>query len=110
MNAYIEEVKGKELQKLKPYIEHMEQIFADIGFREQIIGETKFFVFNNSYCKITPLIFPNGEIKFVLEWADSREEAASNLLEDGELYSETLLESERLDKLRKDLLKQIKSL
>lgn len=62
----------------------LENIFLELGFVYQIINGKKYLVFNNTYCKIS---FIYAEDSFVIETADTYEEAGKGVLEDSDWFS-----------------------
>ncbi len=83
--------------------EKVENIFLELGFKSEIIGEKqyRYLVHNNCYCKITYLSSRNA---FVVECTDNVEDASNGVLEDGDLYYLNIPEEEMLFKLRKDIV------
>lgn len=109
-NNLILEISGMELEKWKHLIAKMEQVFLETGFNKQVVNGIQYLTYNHSYCKITPLAFPTGEVKFVLEWADNINEAQNMVLEDGDLYPADIPEDEIINMLKTDLKQQIQFL
>ena len=107
-NQLILEIDGTELEKWKHLIAKMEQVFLDAGFNKKIVNNIQFLVYKHSYCKITPLAFPTGGVKFVLEWADNINEAKNMVLEDGDLYPTDIPEDRIINMLKTDLEKQMR--
>ena len=107
---FISEIDGADAGPWTPLLKRMEQVFLELGFRVREIDGTRYMAYRENFCKITPLRYPNGAVKFVLEWADSRETAEKHLLEDGDLYSADLPETELLQQLRADLIREQKKL
>lgn len=85
-------------EKLK---KKMEEVFKCVGFKVIKINNTNFYVNKNCYCKLTYL---KSLSAFVIESADSYQEAEAGVLEDGEIYFISIPETDLLLKLKEDLL------
>lgn len=79
----------------------MEKIFMDLGFKPIIVNGIKFMRYKDCYCKMT---FLNGIGAFVIESAESLQDAEKGILEDGDLYYTDISESEILSQLKSDLI------
>lgn len=83
-------------------INKIENIFIELGFNNEIIGEKryKYLVYHNCYCKITYLEKLGA---FVIESTDNIENALNGVLEDGDLYY-MISEEDILCRLRRDIV------
>ena len=84
-------------------INKIENIFLELGFKYETIGEKQYqyLVYNNCYCKITYLEKLGA---FVIESADNINDALNGTLEDGDLYYIDISEEDMLCRLRKDIV------
>ncbi|MCY9591351.1 hypothetical protein PC41400_08995 [Paenibacillus chitinolyticus] len=82
-------------------IEKIERIFRDLKFEKELINDTFVFVCNGKYRKVT---FIKKLESFVIEYADSYDEAEKNLYEDGDLYPISLGENELINRMRNELV------
>lgn len=80
----------------------IEQVFLDLGFQKKEAGGKTFLHYHEVYCLITYLEHYQA---FVIESADSYDEAMNGLLEDGDLYYAADSEVAILDAVRKDIKK-----
>ena len=79
----------------------IEKLFLEMGFAEVTINGTIFYKYGKTYYKISYIEDLNS---FVIEYAETKNEAEKNLLEDGDLYSITLGEQQLLEQIKNDLL------
>lgn len=79
----------------------IEQIFLELGFKNETIGEKQYLVYNNCYCKITYLEKLGA---FVIESADDLNYAINGVLEDGDLYYMDTSEDDMLCQIRRDIV------
>lgn len=84
-----------ELQK------KIELLCHELNFEKVIVNGTPLFLQGGSYYKIT---FVKGLKSYVIEYANSLDEAVKNIFEDGDLYPISLNEKELIDKIRHDLV------
>lgn len=80
----------------------IENIFLELGFRYETVGEYRYLVYNNCYCMITYL---EGEKVFVIETANNVDWAAKESLEDSGVYYTDVPEDALLQEIREDLIK-----
>lgn len=78
----------------------IERLFEDLGFERIFIKEDAVFKSEKVYCKLT---FIETLRSYVIEYADSYEEAKNNLYEDGDLHAITLDFNDLLLALRKEI-------
>lgn len=79
----------------------IESLFVELGFEKVSINSTPLFLQGDIYYKVT---FIKGLKSFVIEIANSYDEAINNVFEDGDLYSMSMNEDELIGKLRHDLV------
>ncbi len=84
-----------ELQK------KIEDLFKELKFEKVIVNGTSLLLHSGIYYKIT---FIKGLKSYVIEFANSYDEAVNNVFEDGDLYPISLSEDELIDKLRHDIV------
>ena len=78
----------------------IESLFLETGFQRETLGETQCLVYHNCYCRVSYLSHYNA---FVIESADSYQEAINHLFEDGDLYYIDIGEIELLNQIKKDI-------
>jgi hypothetical protein len=76
--------------------------FKELGYDIVEIEGKKLYHRNGSYYRLT---YIEAFRAYVIEYANSYEEAKNNVFEDGDTYSIDLEESEFIEKLKSDLLK-----
>lgn len=79
----------------------IERLFEDLGFERIFIKKDTVFKSEKVYCKLT---FIETLRSYVIEYADSYEEAKNNLYEDGDLHATTLDFNDLLLGLRKEII------
>lgn len=83
--------------------EKIDNLFQELKFEEKVlVNGTPLLLYGGTYYKIT---FVKGLRSFVIEFANSYDEASNTVFEDGDLYPISLKEDELIDKLRHDILK-----
>ena len=84
--------------------DRVENIFLSLGFQIVLVGtrRLRYMNFENCYCRITPLEEWNA---FVIESADTLQDAEKQILEDGELYYLDTSEDELLRQIETDVKK-----
>lgn len=75
--------------------------FKELNFNEEVINNSIVYEYEGRYFKIS---FINQLKSFVIEYADSYNEAIKNLFEDGDLYSITMDEEELISKIRDEII------
>ncbi|MFC9775342.1 hypothetical protein [Paenibacillus chitinolyticus] len=85
-----------ELQK------KIEALFQELKFEKVIVNGIPLLFHGGVYYKIT---FVKGLNSYVIEFANSYDEALKNMFEDGDLYPISLSEDKLIDELRHDLIK-----
>lgn len=82
----------------KHMMNSIQTLFLSLGFRQEVVGENQLYYlrYDSCYCKVTHLEKIDA---FVIESADSAEDAAKGILEDGDLYY--------LDNSEEELLRQL---
>lgn len=83
----------------KILLDNIKKLFIQLGFERIEIDNNEYLKYNDCYCRITYL---KSLKAFVIESADSFDDAKKGLLEDGDLYyidtdEETLLKSIKID-------------
>lgn len=86
----------------KVILDKMEKVFINLGFSPVIVNGVKFMRYKECYCKMT---FLKDWAGFVIESADSLQDAEKGVLEDGDLYYTDISESELLSQLKSDLIR-----
>lgn len=86
----------------KVILDKMEKVFINLGFSPVIVNGVKFMRYKECYCKMT---FLKDWAAFVIESADSLQDAEKGVLEDGDLYYTDISESELLSQLKSDLIR-----
>lgn len=84
----------------------VERLFEDLGFERIFIKEDTVFKSEKVYCKFT---FIETFKSYVIEYANSYEEAKNNLYEDGDLHTITLDFNDLLLALRKEIVASIQN-
>jgi len=79
----------------------IEALLKELNFEKETINNVLVFTRNGKYCKVT---FIKKLESYVIEYADSYDEAEKNLFEDGDLYPISLDEDELINKMRKELV------
>ncbi|MFE3573963.1 hypothetical protein [Lysinibacillus sp. NPDC059133] len=79
----------------------IESLFEELGFKKVRVNSTTLFLHSGIYYKVT---FIKGLKSYVIEFANSYDEANNNVFEDGDLYSMSMNEDELIKKLRHDLV------
>ncbi|MDQ1236806.1 hypothetical protein QE450_004304 [Paenibacillus sp. SORGH_AS306] len=80
----------------------VKSLIKDLGFQEIILKESNMYLWFNKYYKIT---FLEDFQSYVIECAESLEDAEKGLFEDGDLYPLSLGEDSLINILRLDLIK-----
>ncbi len=75
--------------------------FKELNFNEEVINNSIVYEYEGRYFKIS---FINQLKSFVIEYADSYNEAIKNLFEDGDLYPITMDEEELISKIRDEII------
>ena len=75
-------------------------LFKELNFKEEVINNFVVYEFEGKYLKLT---FINKLKAYVIEYADSYDEANKNLFEDGDLYPITMDEAELISKMRNEI-------
>lgn len=79
-------------------------LFKELNFKEEVINNSILYEYEGRYLKLT---FINQLKSFVIEYADSYDEAKKNLFEDGDLYSITMDEEELISKMRNEIINSL---
>lgn len=79
-------------------------LFKELNFKEEVINKSIVYEFEGRYLKLT---FINKLKSYVIEYADSYDEASKNLFEDGDLYPITMDEDELISKLRNEIINSL---
>lgn len=79
----------------------IEQLFENLGFERILIKEDTVFNAEKLYCKLT---FIETLRSYVIEYADSYEDAKNGLYEDGDLYAISLDFNDLLLAMRKEIV------
>ncbi|MGN7117511.1 MULTISPECIES: hypothetical protein [Lysinibacillus] len=79
----------------------IEEIFQELSFEKVSVNGIPLFSQGGIYYKVT---FVKGLKSYVIEFANSYNEAVNNVFEDGDLYPISMSEDELIDKLRDDLI------
>lgn len=80
----------------------MSALFQELNFEKVIVNGSTLLFHSGFYYKITLV---KGLNSYVLEFANSYDEAVKNRFEDGDVYPISLGEDELINELRHDLLK-----
>lgn len=80
----------------------IEEIFLDLKFEKVVINGDNLMMNSGIYYKIT---FVKGLKSYIIEYANSYDEAANNVFEDGDIYPISLGEVGIINKLTDDLTK-----
>ena len=81
-------------------------IFTSLGFYEEMINGRRNFIKGNTYCIANYV----ETIGFLIEYANSRDEALKNWHEDSDAFSVELGEEEILKGIKKDILSNVPEL
>ena len=87
-------------KKEENMIRKMEMVFETLGWNRAVVNEVENFELNGVYVKIT---LHNWLNSYILESADSIEDAKNNLYEDSDLYSLDGNEEEILKEMEQSL-------
>lgn len=79
----------------------IEALFIELKFEKVIVNGIPLLLNGGTYYKIT---FVKGLKSYVIEFANSYDEAVNNVFEDGDVYPISLSEDELIDKLRHDII------
>lgn len=74
-------------------------LLKELNYKEIIINNTVVYTSKGKYLKLT---FIRSLKSYVLEYADSYDEAEKNLFEDGDLFPLTMNEAELLMEIRRN--------
>jgi hypothetical protein len=86
---------------MKSIEKKIEALFEELNFKKEIINNTPVFSRNGKYCKLT---FIKKLESYVIEYADSYDEAEKNLFEDGDLYPKSMDEDELINKMLNEIV------
>lgn len=78
----------------------IEGLFRELQFEKKILNNTNVFVQDGKYCRVT---FIKTLESYVIEYADSYDEAEKNLFEDGDLFPLSLGEDELINRMRNEI-------
>ncbi|MEQ7053735.1 hypothetical protein ABN764_24155 [Paenibacillaceae sp. P-4] len=78
----------------------IEGLFRELQFEKEILNNTNVFVHDGKYCRVT---FIKTLESYVIEYADSFDEAEKNLFEDGDLFPLSLGEDELINRMRYEI-------
>jgi len=78
----------------------IEGLFRELQFEKEILNNTNVFVLDGKYCRVT---FIKTLESYVIEYADSYDEAEKNLFEDGDLFPLSLGEDELINRMRYEI-------
>ncbi|GAV15277.1 hypothetical protein [Paenibacillus sp. NAIST15-1] len=78
----------------------IEGLFRELQFEKEILNNTNVFVRDGKYCRVT---FIKTLESYVIEYADSYDEAEKNLFEDGDLFPVSLGEDELINRMRYEI-------
>ncbi|GIO41759.1 hypothetical protein [Paenibacillus apis] len=76
-------------------------LFKELNFKREVINNSVVYESEGKYLKLT---FINKLKSYVIEYADSYDEANKNLFEDGDLYPITMDEDELICKMRNEII------
>lgn len=76
-------------------------LFKELNFKREVINNSVVYESEGKYLKLT---FINKLKSYVIEYADSYDEATKNLFEDGDLYPITMDEDELICKMRNEII------
>ncbi|PZD93002.1 hypothetical protein DNH61_24750 [Paenibacillus sambharensis] len=76
-------------------------LFKELNYKEKVINNSVVYESEGKYLKLT---FINKLKSYVIEYADSYDEATKNLFEDGDLYPITMDEDELICKMRNEII------
>lgn len=80
----------------------LENVFIELGFKREYVGKNEYLRYGNTYCRVT---FIKTFSAFVMESAESRQDAENAVLEDGDLYYIETSEEELLKQFREDVVR-----
>jgi len=86
----------------KIILSKMEKVFLNLGFKPILINGIQFMRYQDYCCKIT---FLKDWSAFVIESADTVQDAEKGILEDGDLYYMDISENQLLSQLESDLIR-----
>ncbi|WPP42434.1 hypothetical protein SK066_05635 [Paenibacillus hunanensis] len=75
-------------------------LFEELNFKREIINDSVVYEREGKYLKLT---FIHMLKSYVIEYADSYDEANKNLFEDGDLYHITMEEDELISNIRNEI-------
>jgi hypothetical protein len=76
-------------------------MLKELNFMEEIINNTVVYTSEGKYLKLT---FLKKLESYVIEYADSYDEADKNLFEDGDLYPLSMGEGEIINRMRNEII------
>lgn len=76
-------------------------LFKELNFKREIINNSVVYESEGKYLKLT---FINKLKSYIIEYADSYDEANKNLFEDGDLYPITMDEDKLICKIRNEII------
>ncbi|MNB92655.1 hypothetical protein D3C75_397600 [compost metagenome] len=76
-------------------------LLSELNFKKAIINNSEVYESEGQYLKLT---FLNKLKSYVIEYADSYDEAKKNLFEDGDLFSISMDEDELISKIRNEII------
>ncbi|MNV77785.1 hypothetical protein D3C71_1712350 [compost metagenome] len=76
-------------------------LLSELNFKKVIINNCEVYESEGQYLKLT---FLNKLKSYVIEYADSYDEAKKNLFEDGDLFSISMDEDELISKIRNEII------
>lgn len=76
-------------------------LFKELNFKRKVINNSVVYESEGKYLKLT---FINKLNSYVIEYADSYDEANKNLYEDGDLFPMTMDEDELICKMRNEII------
>lgn len=91
---------------MKSIEQKIEALLKELNYKKEIINNIPVYSRGGKYCKLT---FIKKLESYVIEYADSYDEAEKNLFEDGDLHAVSMGEDELINRIRNEIVNDINS-